>query len=341
MAASPSTRMVKIESADGTPLTFKTIAQILGGVQDLYYLLGEQVLGRDYRAGGPPASEVREAFDLEPVEFRRGSVLVQYRLPKQQAALEGPTPAQQVDLSLTRTLAALQKPTFEADALIADVLPDVRRRRRVLEVLHSIHTGPGRQKLTFERDGQSTVYDHLMAERARQIRDRARVPPEETLLGWLHELNLKALTCTVAPVLGPSQKLSFGTTLSERLRQSLGRVVRIQARRDGAALILEDDEQIQVLTALPVERLDLPHGEVHLDPPVEFDLVMDETKLFIATNDSFGIVASGRTFEETYADAVGQLREVWDLYADAPDEDLTEGAIALKQYVRRRLGASP
>lgn len=110
---------------------------------------------------------------------------------------------------------------------------------------------------------------------------------------------------------------------------------------DGHPKQLMDVHAIEPVDLCPIQlsEADVAGVTLELDPPLVLqpELEPEEQQFFVAEVSDFGLTLGGRTRDELLKDWADQMHFIWREYALAPKDELSEGALELREKLLRRV----
>jgi hypothetical protein len=315
------------------------LVQILQSAQQAFELIGMQIEGRSVKQRVRVSAKTSERFQLicqvpavgsyeMPVVV--GSSLEIFRIEHAEQAL-----------GIFETL--MKRLSDHAAGGCADILPDERIRRRVLEAVKGMAPSAGQKWTVSLHDAQSHAFATLTQESARFVQELL-VPVEQreasrVVTGELRTIDFFARSLTI--IYPPTNK-ELVCLYDEEVEELL-----IERRRDliqvtGRVVLDDDGQPKQLIDVTDIRDLDLSvfevahvaTGRVRLDAkvPLMLDVFSDASKQLLCVEDArLNILAFGATREALLDELNAQIAMLWEEYALADADTLDDQAIAVKQ----------
>lgn len=323
-----------VDGSVPAPVLFKA----LEGLQRLVHLLAMRREGRELNKRARPSSDIQRRYSLLCLPPREGSYISPMMIGGVKGDLLADADQEEISSELTRVLEAASSGDAE---LLDRAIPDPTYRRFMFEALEALvppeQTG---LELQVRRNGSEL----FVASRARPAILRKRRPASAAQIwgviigklididfassrfGLLHQPTGRRVECSYEPsveemLLNHPLDLIQVSGVIERDQQGLPlRVVE-------ADEISDVDDSPYTIDGFSLDnRFYRARRKIEVQPRFE-----DETQQFVANIDEFGIDAFADTREELESAVAGELRFLWERFALAGDDDLTESAQSLKR----------
>lgn len=232
---------------------------------------------------------------------------------------------------------------------LAQILPDERIRRRVLELVKgmapragakwtvSLHDASDTPFATFDQDTIPFVQQTLVPE---EQREASRV-----VTGELKNINFIERKLTIIyPPTDKELECIYDEALEDLLYERRRGLIQVTGR----VLIGEDGEPKQIIDVTDIDAVDttplviskIEHGALRLTvhPPLVLEPSLDEGKqLMCVENEELGIATFAQTREGIMTELYEQVAMLWFEFAHADDSELDGPAQKLKRALLDRL----
>jgi hypothetical protein len=331
----------------GRAIPAALLARTLASLQKALYQTGESLSGGErVRRRGRLPQQVTTACELRVSQISASdSIDARVRLPEPaQAALfehELPLGEEAMDRLLTFGAAASRG---QRD-IVRKTIPDAWYRNRILSTLASLCPKPddkARLRLS-EGDGQGRCFtlDPAVNERITGLRI-VREMDVRVVMGEIVELRVVGGLYFNVRRTEREVKCYYEADVEEAVVENIGRPVVVQGEAQldehGAIATIDVVTSVEPLDLAPLRLATLRLGDrsLTLAEPREIDARIEEDSL-LAEIDELQLLSHGRSREELYESLTEDLFLLWDEYAQAPDDTLTDDAKALKHAVRKFL----
>lgn len=331
-----------VEALGGAPAI--VVAAALNGVQRLVHLIGMRHEGRTLDRRARPPATVQERYVVLCQGPRAGSHVEPFRIAPTVSGLVAVQAAGLASTELSNFLDALERRHF---ADVAAVVPDPTYRRFMLAAVIAMAPAPGSGvTLDVLSDGGGRRFrtEPARAFVSGLLRAAPSVDEDAMLIGRLDEIDFAARRMTLLE-LSTRRKLTcvydevVESMLLENPReliQVFGTVVLDHQSRPES---IQDVRLVQAVDRSPfrIEQFRSGNWVIAAEPLLELSVSFDaETQMLTAINAELGIDAFGETREALACALYDELDVLWRFYAQAPEADLAEDAVALKRRLLAR-----
>jgi hypothetical protein len=315
------------------------LVQILQSAQQAFELIGMQVEGRSVKQRARVPAKTSERFQLicqVPVE---GS----YQMPVVVGGASEIFKNEQAEKALGLFEALIKSISDHAVGGCADVLPDERIRRRVLEAVKGMAPSAGQKWTVSLHDAQTHAFATLTQDSSRFVQELL-VPVEQreasrVVTGELRTIDFFARSLTI--IYPPTNK-ELVCLYDEAVEELL-----IERRRDliqvtGRVLLDDDGQPKELIDVTDIRDLDLSvfevahvvtrRGRLEAKLPLLLDVFSDDSKQLLCVEDvRLNVLAFGATREALLDELNAQIAMLWEEYALVDDDTLDDQAIAVKR----------
>ena len=344
MQADSSTGEIRIVGADteGHQVSFDILAQVLSGLQRTAYVLAAARQQQTWSQRFTPSEAIKRQATLRAGLPQPGS----YALPIEFA------PARE-DLFEPLNLLEELRQVFTAiaedrRAALDSVLPDGRYRERTLREITRFLPKPGAAWGLWYQHGDNPPVT-LDARHTRQLEhwltpeapghsnltvtgELIRVDFEQNLLTLRYPPTQRELHCSYVQ--------EIGDTLIESRRELIQVTGRFTLDAEGNPLRMSEVTRIEPVDLSPLSFPTLEQAGrcLRFDPALHLTPYLDEDtqQLLVVSDASLDIHAYAQTREQLTDELAAQVFFLWDEYAQAEPDTLTEGAQSLRDALLSR-----
>lgn len=323
-----------------TELVVRTVKVI----QDGLYVVGRYELDQKGWAPGRIPAAVKSSCELDLVTLAAGSAVLGLELhaPSQEALF----PELNQDLGeqsigrYGRFVQAIERHDLQA---LHQAMPDSRSRAVLLRSIGQLSKSADGEMRVFLAFGdlQPVTMD---ARFARSLAELIREPEEApvTVLGRMVMVAIEP-SCYFALVTeGRRIHCYFEEDAMELVIPALGELVEVSGHGsfspDGTLHEITQVESVEVVDLLPltITELTTPRRRFKIRGPLTFELSYAEGML-VAENADLGTLSYGTTREALLEDIGADFDELWDMYVQAPVDQLSADAVSLRQKLEEKL----
>jgi len=329
---------IEDRESDSHTVSANVLAVILQRAQHAFELIGVHLEGRDIRSRARIPAAVSERFQLICELPAEGS----YAMPVTVGGTTGLFDPEQASRAFNIFRDVSEAVAARDEARIVAQLPNSRIRRRVLESIRGMAPpAESRWRLTLH-DESDRVFATLDADAARFI-DETLVPAEQreaarVVTGELKSIDFAEHKVTI--IYPPTSKElaciydeDIEELLYERRRdfiQVTGRVVLDDAGEPKQIIDVTDIRDLD-LSVFVIDSVPLRSGQLRAVAALVLEPVLDETKQLLCVQDTgVGLDAFAHTREKLLIEINEQLAMLWQEYALASDDELSDRARTMK-----------
>lgn len=315
------------------------LVQILENAQRAFELIGVQVEGREIRERARVSAATAKRFQLLCHIPESGS----YAMPVTVGSSADLLVSELAEKAVGIFKDVMRHVSSRNAGLLADVLPDHRIRRRILESIKGMAPRSDAGWTLDFHDAENTAFATFDTETIPFV-EATLVPPEQreaarVVTGELTSIDFAARKVSI--IYPPTSKILeclYEEAVEDLLYEKRRDFIQVTGR------VLLDDQGIpkQIIDVTDIRDLDLSPlavpwvrtGALSLKPttPMSLDVELDETKqLLYVMQPDLGIDAFAQTRETLLAELQEQLAMLWNEYALAADDELDEPARQMKQ----------
>jgi hypothetical protein len=237
---------------------------------------------------------------------------------------------------------------------LSTTIPDTTRRDRFIEAVRGMSPslGSGIKAGLSQLAGPLRVSLDALHERGKECLSTAVDPERQvrTVIGRLSEINFDERKITIVY---PVSSKELVCIYSEAVEEMLLERPREMIQMTGEIILDENDQPKKIINVESIDEVDLSPFYLHkiaygvrsfeFTQPLELTPTLDdETKqLFCLENPELGLDVYAYTRDQLDLELKEQIAFLWDTYAQAPDEELTVAAIALKRKLLAALREVP
>lgn len=335
-------------SAEEHTLPVDCMINLLEGIRDLTYLTLAQQDGAVFNERFRPSKQIKERVTVvcKPAELGGYYQTVAFRSGDNQASLFGDEPTV-VCRKIKTFLGDLAKNAHEK---VAQAFPNMKMRIKALESVKKAFPAPD-SGIYVEVDDEPGVSSKTIHANCSSMADTAKNVIEEymtVVTGRLIRIDFEQKKLVIQhPVTRKPLDCFYNEEIEVMLLENRRELIQVTGN-----VVLDDNEMpqgisdvvcIQGVDLSPIELSEIEQDGARLrfKSPTSFVPVLDDSQqLFVIEDERFGLDICAYTRSEIINDVKSEIFFLWDEYACASDEDLTEGALALKQSLLSLLEAS-
>ena len=332
------------EPQSGDAIPASVLVQILQSAQQAFELIGVHVEGRSIRSRARVSAQTSLRFQLVCQLPKPGC----YAVPVTVGGTHELNQPELAEKALDIFQGLMRRISAHSSDGLADVLPDERIRRRVLELAKgmapragakwtlNLHDGADNEFAVFNSDTIEFIQDTLVPV---EQREAARVVTGELKNIDFIEHKLTIIYPPTSKVLECIYDESLEDLLYERRRDLIQVTGRVVLNDQGEPLQIIDVSDIRDLDLSPIEFDVIESGELTLSVSPELSLQVEtdgSKQLLCVENSELGILAFAPTRESLFDEVNAQVAMLWSEYAKASDDELDGPAKELKQALIKR-----
>ncbi|NLG32530.1 MAG: hypothetical protein GX550_03325 [Syntrophomonadaceae bacterium] len=323
-------------------LSFKTLANVLDGIQNTFYYIGMEITKREKARGRIP-DEIQQACELRRVMERSGSyeVVAELSSPMQSGLFTG------LDLGKEALDKYFQMTDWlsggKDEANIRQLFPEEKHRRRILKSVQKYSPRKGDDwVLVFQDPGGNRQYGFLDHQTVNRI-DRAVSAPQyetSTMFGQLvkidfeqhkitirHESTGKSLDCTY----NPEDEDTIITNRDGYLM--ISGVIELDTSGNPNKIASVTDIRYLDLSPVRLSRIATEAGSIELKKAIVIQPVFENQEIVLNYED-LNIIAVGEDREQAIRDFEDDFVWLWREYVLVEDHILSEDAKHLKKNLQ-------
>ncbi len=332
------------EELGGQTVPASVLVQILQSAQQAFLLIGVHLEGRSIKSRARVSAQTSERFQLVCQLPKPGC----YAIPVIIGASNDLAQAESAESALEIFRNLMARISAHKEEGLAQVLPDERIRRRVLEHVKgmapragakwtvSLHDASDFPFATFDQHTIPFVQQTLVPE---EQREASRV-----VTGELKNINFIERKLTVIyPPTNKELECIYDEALEDLLYERRRGLIQVTGR----VLIGENGEPKQIIDVTDIDAVDMApfviskieHGLLRLvaHPPLVLEPSLDEGKqLMCVEEEKLGIATFAPTREGLIVELCEQVAMLWVEFAQANDSELDGPAQELKQSLLDR-----
>lgn len=322
------------------PIT--VVADYLRRVQNILYLICDQVEKNPFRACGDFPGSVKNKCELVVSDISIGSVCAELSLASPQTGLfpEFPQPGIQAINIFGRLVNASASEDEDVEDLFTHEIPDILRARRLMREFRDLI--PEEQSditVSLGASGQEPVaLSPKHRERFQKALQHSAEDHEIEILGRLVEISVDKKRQLRVDTPSGEKLISYSPEVEPDLLQNVGRIIKFKATtnmtKSRAVARIDDDVTLVTLDRMPISELVILGNTYTLDTPLEFEMEFEEEE-YILTNCDFHLVVSCKKLKDCGRQVSEQIESLIETYCSEPDEALTRDG----QEFRDRLKA--
>lgn len=336
---------VYIKSNDNKQIPINLIATYFETIQNIMYLLGDQVGGNKYRIKGDYPQKIKERCELVIKNVELNSFDATVQLSDYQSILpigDNNSTFGERTISLIDQVIKVIITNEDIFPQLLRIIPDPERATHCLKDWDSIWQDDKSKysvEMTFGTDKKITL-DPKVKPKIRKALEREIIPSEKILLGRLVELNVtKRRSCQIET---PEGKFNcvYKSDLEEIIKENTGKFVSIAGNfKDSHTLSIESELSIKAIHSIPIKQVFVNDSLKNLKQELVFSI--DYNKIedkYLLKNEQLNIFAINRQLDLAVEDIQEQIGMLWQGYVKEDISKLTKTAIKLRNLLIHFVG---
>jgi hypothetical protein len=336
---------VYIKSRDDKPIPINLIASYFETLQNIMYLLGDQIEGNKYRIKGDYPQKIKDRCELVIKDVQLHSFDATVQLSDFQSTLpltDVSATFGEKTISLIDQVTKVIVTTEDIFPQLLKVIPDPERATHCLKDLDSIwQDDKSKYSVEMTFGAEKTIkLDPKVKPKIREALEREIIPSEKILLGRLVELNVtKKHSCQIET---PEGKFTctYKPDLEDIIKEKTGRFISIAGNfKDSRTLSITSELSIKEIHSIPITQFFI--DEVIRDLKHEIVLSVNYNKTedkYLLKNDQLNIFAINRQLDSAVEDIKEQIGMLWQGYVDEDISKLTKSAIKFRELLIHFIG---
>jgi len=323
-------------------VSIETITQVLAGIQKTVYLLAAAKHKQPLQKRFTPNREIKKTYTLTCGLSEEGSYVIPLSQAEQPPLID--------ELPILNDLAVL----FNAVAAgaveqIQDLLPDSRYYEKVLrEMVRYLPKPGGNWGLSFQPAGQTSIILESKSVRVVEgwLTQEERQDTVMTVTGELIRIDFDKNIVTLRyPPTNREMECSYVEAIEDNIIDSRRELIQVTGRftldTEGHPLRLVDVSRIEPVDLSPMtfSSIEQEGRILQLIPPLVVEPNLDEEsqQLLVVSDAELDFHVYAQTRETLADDLTAELFLLWDEYAQAGDNELTDVALQLKRKLLIRM----
>jgi hypothetical protein len=331
---------VCIESRDKKQIPINLIASYFETLQNIMYLLGDQIEGNKYRFKGDYPQKIKDRCELVVKKVQLNSFDAIVQLSDHQSSLplndEIGTFGERT-ISLVDQVIKVIVATDDIFPQLLKVIPDPERATRCLKDWDSIWQDDKSKysvKMGFGTDKIVTL-DPKVKPKIREALEREIIASEKIVFGRLVELNVtKKHSCQIET---PEGKFycTYKPDLEDLIKENTGKFVSVAGNlKDSRTISIESELAIKTIHSIPIKHFFIGDELKNLKREValSFDYNKTEGK-YLLENKPLNIFAINQQLNLAIEDIQEQIGMLWQGYVIEDISNLTDSAIKFRNIL--------
>jgi len=337
---------VFIKSNENKPIPINLIASYFETLQNIMYLLGDQIEGNKYRIKGDYPQKIKERCELviKQVELNSFDAVVQ--LSDGQSILplnnENGTFGERT-ISLVDRVIKVIVTTEDIFPQLLKVIPDPERATRCLKDWDSIwQDEDSKYSVTMSFGTDSLVnLDPKIKPKIREALEKEIIASEKIILGRLVELNVtKKHSCQIETPEGKFYCV-YKSELEDLIKENMGKFISAAGNlKDSRTISIESELAIKSIHSLQIKHIFIDNEVKNLKNEVILSLHYNKNEdKYLVDNEELNIFAINQQLNLAVEDIQEQIGMLWQGYVKEDISNLTETAIKFRNLLIELVGA--
>jgi hypothetical protein len=331
---------VYLKSRDKTQIPINLIASYFETIQNIMYLLGDQIEGNKYRIKGDYPQKIKDRCELIIKDVKLESFDATIQLSDYQCALpldKNTITFGERTISLADQVIKVIITTDDIFPQLLKIIPDPERATRCLKDWDSIWQDDKSKYSVDVSFGQDKIVklDPKVKPKIREALDWEIIASEKILLGRLVELNVtKKHSCQIETSEGKFNCV-YKSELEDVIRENTGKFVSVAGNlKDSRTLSIESEFAIKTIHSIPIKHIFIDNQIKDLKKEVVLSVEYNKTEdKYLLTNEQLNIFAINRQLNLAVEDIQEQIWMLRQGYVEEDISNLTDSAIKFRKML--------
>jgi hypothetical protein len=331
---------VYIKSSDKTQIPINLIASYFETIQNIMYLLADQIEGNKYRIKGDYPQKIKERCELVIKDVKLESFDATVQLSDFQSALpldQDTTTFGERTISLADQVVKVIITTDDIFPQLLKIIPDPERATRCLKDWDSIWQDDKSKYSVEVSFGQDKIIklDPKVKPKIRDALDREIIASEKILVGRLVELNVtKKHSCQIETPEGKFNCI-YKPDLEDVIKEKTGKFVSVVGNlKDSRTFTIESESSIKTIHSIPIKHIFIDNQIKDLKKEIvvsiDYNKIQDK---YVLGNEKLNIFAINRQLNLAVDDIQEQIWMLWQGYVEEDILNLTDSAIKFRKML--------
>ena len=327
--------IIKSEKDPKSSVPAVVVAEKFQSIQNLLYLVGDQLEGHKYRSGGDFPNTVKERFTLLVRNLKMGSIDATLEICDDQQALPDLQTRGEEAIAIVNTVVSIAQTEQDISSQISKEIPDLSRAFRCIQELDQLwpdSSSPFSVKIGF---GRPRI--HLNPLRKPVIQQALRKipePMEKTIVGRLIQLRVdKKHECRIDTPEGEFL-CKYHPEMEKTVIGNIGNIVSIIGQlKDKSKIEIASEKAIEQIQHITLSKINFRDQVRSLKVPLIFNVQYEDDQYIIA-NDLLHLLVTSPSLKEAVRDIEEEFAELWKEYVEVNPGTLTKDAIEFRSKLK-------
>ena len=328
--------VIKSEKDPKANVPALVVAEKFQSLQNLLYLIGDQLEGNKYRAGGDFPNNVKERFTLVVRNLKMGSIDAALGLADTQQALPDLATRGEEAIAIAGDVVNIAQSDADIPSQVAGRIPDPSRAYRCIQEL--VHLWPDSDSPYSVRVGfgrpRSLQLNPLRKPVIQQALCKIPEPIEKTIVGRLIQLRVdKKHECRIDTPEGEFL-CKYNPEMEKVIIGNIGNIVSVIGQlKDKTKIEITSEKAIEQIPHISLNEINFRNRLHPLKVPIVLDVQYEEDQ-YIVSNDSFHLLVTSPSLKDGIRDIGEELAELWKEYVEVNPDTLTKDAIEFRSKLK-------